>query len=102
MKGEEEGVLLPGEADERRAEKRPAREIERTLGLGRGETPELGAAPRLRERREVDLPEPVARAGRRDDLDRFAFDIGDIGESGAERLVAPHDLAERGGQCGDI
>ena len=51
MEGREEDVLLAGEAEERRAERRPGRQVERAKRLGGGEPRHLAGAAGRGERR---------------------------------------------------
>ncbi len=86
----DEHVVISGEADKVRAEKRKLREIEGTVGLADGDRPRLGLAAIRGKRREVALVERD-RGIVMDDLDGIPAARG---ERRPENLVAARQLGE--------
>src|SRR4029077_19312929 len=90
------GVLGGAEAQERAAQQRAPLEVERPVRLVRGDAPRPPSRLRRAETGEIDQRQRERRR-RRDDLDRPAVALG---EGGAQRLMAPYDLGEDGGEQG--
>ena len=97
MQGEERDVARGVQAQQRGAQQRPARQVERAHHLLGGEPQGLRLARLLRQAREVDAGKRQ-RGRRGDPLHRLSVSIVRRSEGRPQRLVPRHHLLQAGGE----
>ncbi len=97
MQGEESDVARGVQAQQRGAQQRPARQVERAHRLLGGEPQGLRLARLLRQAREVDAGKRQ-RGRRGDPLHRLSVSIVRRPEGRPQRLVPRHHLLQAGGE----